>query len=91
MQFDILFEETIKQLEFDFRNIPAWAKALGKMWENEFRDRYYPIKNMPKGKQRDVAFRKFWTKVINTLKNKSLNVQKIKDLGIPEYMFFTHY
>jgi hypothetical protein len=91
MQFDILFEETIKQLEFDFRNIPAWARALGSMWENVFRDRYYPIKNMSKSKQRDAAFRKFWTKVINTLKTKGLNTQKIKELGVPEYMFFTHY
>lgn len=90
MQFTILYEETIKQLEFDFRNIPAWARALGTEWDSVFKARYYPIKNMPKGKQRDAAFKKFWLKVVSSLKNKGLDIQRIKDLGIPEYIFYTH-
>lgn len=91
MQFNILFEETIKQLEFDFRNIPAWAKALGVRWDNEFKNKYYPIKNMPQGKQRDAAFKKFWLRVVGALKSKGLTTQRIKDLGVPEYIFYTHY
>ena len=90
MKFNTLINEVLQQLEIDFRNIPAWAKELGDVWGTTFKQRYYPIKNMSKGKQRDAAFKKFWLKVVSTLEVKGVSKRKMIDLGIPEYIFNLH-
>lgn len=90
MKFDNLINEVLQQLELDFRNIPAWAKELGDVWDTVFKQRYYPIKNMSKGKQRDAAFKKFWLKVVSTLGGKGVSERKMIDLGVPEYIFNLH-
>jgi hypothetical protein len=45
---------------------------------------------MSKGKQRDVAFKKFWLKVVSTLGDKGVSERKMIDLGVPEYIFNLH-
>lgn len=90
MQFNCLINEVLQQLELDFRNIPAWARELGDAWDTVFKQRYYPIKNMSKGKQRDAAFKKFWLNVVSTLEVKGVSERKMIDLGVPEYIFNLH-
>ena len=91
MTFDVLCENVLKQLELDFRDIPVWAKKLGEDWDNEIKRKYYPIKNMQKGKQRDAAFRKFWLLVVNKLRNKQMSDYDIMQAGVPEYIFHLHH
>lgn len=89
--FNIFLQEVYKQLELDFRNIPKWAKALEGDWDNVFKKKYYPIKNMQKNKQRDAAFKRFWMSVISSLKNKKYTEQQIIDMDVPEYMFHLYH
>lgn len=87
MKFDAFYESMMNQLEFDFRNIPLWAKQLGSVWDDKIKNSYYSIKNMQKGVRRDAAFKKFWKSVIQILKGKGLSNSRLIALGIPEYMF----
>lgn len=84
-RFNLFLQEVYKQIEFDFRNIPKWAKALESDWDDNFKKKYYPIKNMQKNKQRNAAFKRFWTSVIANLKNKKYTDQQLVDMGVPEY------
>jgi hypothetical protein len=86
MKFDKLFQEIYQQLELDFSNKkPKWALACGNLCD-EMLKKYYPIKNMPKGNRRSIAFKKFWISVYNTLKGKGFTSDKMQSLGIPEYI-----
>jgi len=87
MKFDTFYESMMNQLEFDFRNIPLWAKKLESNWDDKLRNTYYSIKNMQKGSRRDAAFKKFWVVIIKLLKGKGLSNSRLIALGIPEYMF----
>jgi hypothetical protein len=87
MKFDTYYESMMNQLEFDFRDIPEWAKKLESNWDNKFSKKYFSIKNMEIGSRRNAAFRKFWKSVIEILKGKGLSNSRLIDLGIPEYMF----
>lgn len=94
MIFDVIVENILKQQEFDFnppkpiKQTPKWINLLGNKWDLSFKQRYYPILNMRKGKGRDAAFKKFWIDVINELtKGKSVvTSQYLVDIGIPEYI-----
>lgn len=91
MKFKEFYESMMNQLEFDFRNIPSWAKILGSDWDTKFKNSYYSIKNMQKSSRRDAAFKKFWTAIIKVLKGKGLSNSRLIALGIPEYMLNLHY
>jgi len=91
MKFDSFYESMMQQLEFDFRNVPLWAKELGSDWDAKFSNKYYSIKNMEKGSRRDAAFRKFWKTIVNILKGKGLSNSRLIALGIPEYIFNLHH
>jgi len=91
MNFDELYESALKQLELDFRDIPTWAKKLGDDWDNNIKRRYYPIKNMQKGKQRDAAFKKFWLLVVDKLRSKKMTDNEIINAGVPEYIFHLYH
>ena len=91
MKFDILYEELKQQLELDFsakkhmNTKPEWAIACGDLCD-EVLKKYYPIKNMPKSNKRSIAFRKFWTTIVNILSGKGFTSYKMQSLGIPEYI-----
>lgn len=90
MKFDLLYEELMKQLELDFSNKPKWAVAASPHTD-ELLKKYYPIVNMPKGNRRSAAIKKFWKKVMSILQGKGLSLQRMKDLGIPEYILYSNY
>jgi hypothetical protein len=90
-RFHKLLYEVYQQLELDFRDIPKWAKCLGNDWDNTYEKRYYPIRNMQKGKQRDAAFKKFWLSVVLNLRDKGYSKYSIIDMGVPEYIFNLHH
>jgi hypothetical protein len=90
MLFNKLFNETLQQLEFNFKDIPAWAKALNKDWDTLFKAKYYSIKNIKNERKRNASFRKFWPQVISALKDRGYTKYKIIDLGVPEYAFYTN-
>jgi hypothetical protein len=91
MIYNTFLESVYKQLELDFRDIPKWAKALGDIWDKIYKSKYYPIKNMKKGKQRDAAFLKFWKNIILELKKAGFNYYQILDMGVPEYALNLHH
>ena len=66
MQFDILYEEILKQMQFDFNNTPKYnIKSWMDMVDINVKQKYFKIKNMksnPKGQR--IAFLKFWNQLI---------------------------
>ncbi len=88
MKFFKLIRETYEQLELDFTiKKPKWALACGDKCDYILK-KYYPIKNMPAGKRRDAAYRKFWKEVIYILKGKGFTPFKMQSLGVPEFMIY---
>lgn len=88
MKFDLLYEELMKQTEFDFNNKLRWLRYIPIELQSQFKNKYYPIINMREGRGKNAALNRFWSKVRNEIKIPKSIIDKnefLISLGFPEH------